>query len=101
MKEINTQKGIFYFILVPDDADATDFHYDSWFTRYVNHSKGSIKLDVNTEIISTTKDITEEQIKNILNDIKLKLFSNDIVFEALLEMYGLDINKNYIILRKL
>lgn len=64
MKEIIVNNNTYLFTEVPDDA--TNFHYDSHFNRYINHSKGSIKLDVNTEIISTTKDITEEQTESIV-----------------------------------
>jgi hypothetical protein len=52
MKKINLPSGNYLFIDVPHDA--TDFHYDSWFTRYINHSKGGISLSINTEIISTS-----------------------------------------------
>jgi hypothetical protein len=118
MKEINLPSGNYLFVEVPDDT--TDFHYDSWFTRYINHSKGSIKLDVNTEIISTTKDITEEQASKITFD---NSFTNDFYnfmydenpdkfdsnygltakesLQSLIQANGLDVNKNYLILKKL
>ena len=116
MKEINLPSGNYIFISVLDDA--TDFHYDSWFTRYINHSKGSIKLDVNTEIISTTKDITEEQAKSLIpvySELHKDLYANYLnnfyiesqfktakeSLQSLIQANGLDVNKNFLILRKL
>jgi hypothetical protein len=120
--EIQLNKNTYLFIEVPDDA--YDFHYDSWFTRYINHSKGSIKLDVNTEIISTTKDITEEQAGSIVEfdeingehpdfvngvawlNYKRNRYEYNRVFRAkeslqsLIQANGLDVNKNYLILKK-
>jgi hypothetical protein len=116
MKEIKLHNNTYLFVEVP--FDATDFYYDSWFTRYVNHSKGSIKFDVNTEIISTTKDITEEQAESIVEKIlgfgtknQYKDYKLDVNFsiyftpkeslQSLIQANGLDINKNYLILKKI
>ena len=44
-KEIIVNNKTYLFVEVPNVA--TDFHYDSWFTRYINHSKGAIKLNLN------------------------------------------------------
>jgi len=125
MKEINLPSGNYLFVEIPNDA--TDFHYDSWFTRYINHSKGNIKLDINTEIISTTKDITEEQAESIVDkhpyyqdrwfNWNYKLTENSSLIEklrpltfsyslstakeslqSLIQANGLDVNKTYLIL---
>ena len=124
MKEINLPSGNYLFVEVPDDV--TDFYYDSWFTRYINHSKGSIKLDVNTEIISTTKDITEKQAESIIEFKTETLYPEGFepyvtsgyrnynipytgIFniqrakeslQSLIQANGMDVNKNYLILLK-
>jgi hypothetical protein len=64
MKEIKIKDKTYLFVEVLDDTH--DFYYDSWFTKYINHSKGSIKLDIDTKLIATTKDITEEQAGSIV-----------------------------------
>lgn len=115
MNEINLPSGNYLFVEVSDDA--TGFHYDSYFTRYINHSKGGIKLDVNTEIISTTKDITEEQAGGIVEEVVAKekvigiqCFENYDIEElyclsakeslqSLIQVNGLDVNKTYLILK--
>jgi hypothetical protein len=115
MKEITTTKGTFIFIEV--EKDARNFQYDSWFTRYINYSKGSIKLDVNTKIISTTKDITEEKAKSIVENKSHRHsdygdFKNYIdngwtintakeSLQSLMEANELNLENNYLILQKL
>ena len=94
MREVKLQSGEYIFIEVPNDTK--DFNYDSWFTRYINHSKGRIQLDVNTKIISTTKDITEEQAQILMKDYNwAKPYSH------LWTKIGADKNKECIVRKKL
>lgn len=97
MKEITLSNKTYLFVEVPDDA--TDFHYDSHFNRYVNHSKGAIKLDVNTKIICTTKDIIEELDQNYYGTTLYTSAKESL--QSLIQVNSLDINKNYLILLKL
>jgi hypothetical protein len=124
MKEINTQKGIFYFVLVPDDAHdlgmetecEVSYRISSGEYKRINTSSLNFSFNVNG-ILGFTKDITEEQLLVILdnqngfwmNYIKSnpeKYFqywfdtSNESL-QSLIQANGLDINKNYLILKKL
>jgi hypothetical protein len=129
MKEITTNKGTFLFVEVPDDA--CDFNvimeilhikiqkkgYSE--TKYIELSDKRI-LDF-CKIISTTKDITEEQAENIVDfsdypnrrvyqdyetknedwlDLGYFVETTKESLQSLIQTNSLDINKNYLILLK-
>lgn len=130
MKEITTSKGTFLFIEVPDDA--LD---DRWFVVY-NVEKDSfcvefqtygdnIYVDLNTNkdcyVISTTKDISEEQCTEVVDSrwegIGLVYYKNYLTnyrdsrqwtiktakesLQSLILANDLSLETNYLILKKL
>lgn len=128
--EITTNNGTFLFIEIPDDAYDIYLNYipsvgkPNCDIRY----KRSVKKDTtiylspvfnfNLEIISTTKDITEEQSYIVIdssddygeNDWSYNknyvtgdwlLKSSKESLQSLIQANGLDINKNYLIVKKL
>jgi hypothetical protein len=141
MKEINLPSGNYLFVEVPDDAfDFKTIYEDKYTTLYVklksildnnpfseietfedwHHQECILETSRSLgipelKIISTTKDITEEQAKGIVETLSLygesrfkeyphEQFPFKKVFESLqslIQANGLDINKNYLILKKL
>jgi hypothetical protein len=137
MKEINLPSGNYLFVEVPDDAE--DFKIKPFFhfafeLQYVAESKKlknpkyrhtGLFLKNNFEIISTTKDITEEQAIKLVENHKYPsvITYRDYMFlhgtddyekehlydyftakeslQSLIQANGLDVNKNYLILKKL
>lgn len=126
---INNKKEEYLFVEVPDDSLTFNKSYrdSASFQGYViqlnltafsdNHIK--IKQFKDFEIISTTKDITEEQFENI-HEFYLKDTENgdELYYDFVLNGYILDsnfrssiisllksltlnINKNYLILQKI
>jgi hypothetical protein len=125
MQEIPLNNKEYLLVEVPDDA--TDFRYDSWFTRYINHSKGGIKLDVNTKIIGKISDILKDEdickglveskrIKESWNSSMTTVYLNYIPKEDLIGIYcqqatdsflsylqsiNLDLIKSWLLIQKL
>jgi hypothetical protein len=130
MKEINLPSGNYLFVKVPDDA--YDFKIGEalgnkviWYEFHPNLNKAIIPIpsQINYEVISTTKDITEEQAGSIVEfdeingehpdfvngvawlNYKRNRYEYNRVFtvkeslQSLIQANGLDINKNYLILR--
>ena len=122
MKEINTQKGIFYFVLVPDDATNFKFNEDSFSKIIMFETQNGIdSVEITKEkyeIISTTKDITEEQYELICpdyyfhtkdgDDLYYNFIKKEFIYDSnfkeslqsLLQANGLN-EPNYLILKKL
>lgn len=134
MKEIIVKDKTYLFVEIPDDA--TDFKLridnnifyrlkfeDKFLSTYNGSTTTSDFLNRydTVEIISTTKDISEEQAKTIVEKHP-NLFYRDYNFktyldenwtknwvsntakeslQSLLQANGLDVNKNYLILEKL
>lgn len=129
MKEITTNKGTFLFVEVPDDA--YDFRLGEIragsFVEYKTYDKFPTKKiiinlkKVKVKIISTTKDITEEQAENIVDfsdypnrrvyqdyetknedwlDLGYFVETTKESLQSLIQANGLDVNKNYLILLK-
>lgn len=122
MKQIEVNNKPYLFIEVPDDA--TDFYYDYHSVILYNSKsifdekccKGGIYDLPKNKIISTTKDISEEQCKKIIEgcfpfDHDMTMYYKDYIgykflktakksLQSLIEANGLDINKNYLILLK-
>ncbi len=134
MKEINLPSGNYLFIEIPNDV-----LQDRWFVVWDEENNTfnvefqtndkPIYTSLNTEkdcyIISTTKDITEEQAGSIVEfdeingehpdfvngvawlNYKRNRYEYNRVFtvkeslQSLIQANGLDINKNYLILKKL
>ena len=138
MKEINLPSDNYLFVEIPNDA----YNFKQGkirsgnFIQYQIKSKiltkiGNISLKkIKVEIISTTKDITEEQAESIVDkhpyyqdrwfNWNYKLTENSSLIEklrpltfsyslstakeslqSLIQANGLDINKNYLILKML
>lgn len=133
MKEIKIQDKTYLFIEIP--ADAYDFRYKimpdntKQLIATIKDENGNIGICyINEnpigEIISTTKDISEEQYIQYLTG-KSYLYSTDITgawegqvysidedeetvaltakesLKSLIQANGLDVSKNYLILRKI
>jgi hypothetical protein len=138
MKEIMTQKGTFLFLEVPDDV-----LYFRWFIVY-NVKKESFSVEFQTDndaiyislntnkdcyIISTTKDVTEEQAQSIVDSKEYESYdfdgrAYDVLYknynesedsfvlncdqyytakeslQSLIQANDLDIDKNYLIIKK-
>ena len=128
-KEIKIKDKTFLFVEVPDDVKS--YEIDEGFL-YCYDIEGKLsfalqaKLLVFYKIISTTKDISEEQAGNIVETRKypIKLttyrdymflhnssdYENEFLFDymtakeslnSLIQSLGLDVEKNYLILQKL
>ncbi len=122
MKEVKLQSGEYIFIEIPNDAYEFNIVGNNiWFLRHdvsENDGYGQIRTieHLLAEIISTTKDITEEMVCSTLeyqidnannNEIYFKNYSNNVFemkcaesLQSLIQSLGLDINKNYLILLK-
>ena len=135
MKEIKLKNSTYLFVEVPckdikhfwlcdrnrslayneknehESCTYTDLIPESYWLSQPKHS-------INYTIISTTKDITEEQAESIVerldNDNSYKDYELEITrvceyilstakesLQSLIQANGLDINKNYLILKKL
>jgi hypothetical protein len=131
MKEINLPSGNYLFVEVPDDAydfsnnlhsAQIDFLQDTPYKDSSIVIKDAVILrdyyNDKFEVISTTKDITEEQAYEIIDscddwgeddwsynknyitgDWLLKTAKESL--QSLIQANGLDIDKNYLILKKL
>lgn len=131
MKEIKLQDKTYLFIEVPNNSH--DFHIlspnkENWNGNYLIGKPDIYELidkvyKNNWEIISTTKDITEEQAGNMVGEVieehyqgykhyhnKLYQTEDDWTsyyveakesLQSLIQSIGLDIHKNYLILQKL
>jgi hypothetical protein len=125
MKEINLPSSNYLFVEVPDGSKeffisggnypAHPKVYLNWKrNNYINNALIAEGFDLKFEIISTTKDITEEQAGSIVD--KLYLGDKFMKFEnygfglpkfntakeslqSLIQANGLDVNKNYLILK--
>jgi hypothetical protein len=129
MKEINLPSGDYLFVEVPE------FAYNFQLSSYVSNNfkqylfivyssdkpnilelgESNCSYDLYGEIISTTKDITEEQAGSIVEikrneiDKYYENYDNAILLfetakeslQSLIQANGLDVNKNYLILKKL
>ena len=116
MKKVKTDKGTFIFVEVPDTLSLDE---------YLNLHKTIFKIE-HFEVISTTKNITEDQAATIVKKGGLRTFKDytyvdqDLdevgLFNALLQFKiktakesldtlllseSLDLNKNYLILKNL
>lgn len=130
MKEIITNKGTFLFVEVPDNFipqryGALDARNNCIWgknnnitcTIPISEKDFSIPYDnmgIKPNIISTTKDITEEEAKNIVekpeygwyltytkgNKDSYHCQTAKESLESLLKANGIDITKNYLILEK-
>ncbi len=123
MKRINLSSGNYLFIEVPDDVINFSYGVDSnWIYYYKKDYHNSfdhrhIEINYKTKLISTTKDITEEQafdlvdkfqehsqlITHYWNYVEKDWMLNTAKesLQSLIQVNGLDINKNYLILKKL
>jgi hypothetical protein len=130
MKEINLQDKTYLF--VEQDLDSHSHSLRKMKThvviKYKRESTGDSDWSDNIgglnvtlldyEVISTTKDITEEQAESIIEKVlgfgtktqykDYKLDANFSIYftakeslQSLIQANGLDINKNYLILKKL
>jgi len=120
---IITSKGTFLFVEVPDDVTnfiVEEFHINRTRLSFVSE-KEDLQYIINLygicSKIATTRDITEEQAESIVEfkpnrDSNYNLYknynNNGFVFgsakeslQALIQANGLDINKNYLILKQL
>jgi hypothetical protein len=128
MKEIKIQDKTYLFVEVPDGAItfAKNYRDSASFEGYViqwnltafsdNHTK--IREFKDFEIISTTKDISEKQAESIIGNIFCKCRYGSFMtlshpckkeckhpktpkesLQSLIQANGLDINKNYLILK--
>jgi len=137
MKEINLPSGNYLFVEVPDNAYDFDFKtigitMDRSGSLYITYKPKRNLIAIGKEsdtfeIISTTKDITEEQAERIV-EFKLETlypegfeplttggFRNYEIYsspyynirnakksiQSLIQANGLDVNKNYLIIKKL
>ena len=133
MKEIKLQNNTYLFVECEEDSHSHTLskykthavlHYKRTFTdgsEWSNNIGGANVILLDFEIISTTKDITEEQAVSIVlyTDIEShKLFVGGLFknynskhpsyycktakesLQSLIQANGLDINKNYLILLK-
>ena len=110
MKKVKTDRGTFIFVEVPDTLSLDE---------YLNLHKTIFKIE-HFEVISTTKNITEDQCENITGKIFCKCrYGSFMTFshpckkecqypitakeslDTLLLSESLDLNKNYLILKKL
>lgn len=125
MKEITTAKGTYLFVEVPNDAKNPIIKNNLLWVESADEwvSKAPIdKVSIAVTIISTTNEITEEQLKSIVekhpnlyyrdydvavDDIYIngwtanwKLVTAKESLQSLIKANGLDETKNYIILKK-
>ena len=133
MKEIQLNGSIYLLIEVPDDSyefkfviveDNADelpysilraYHKKGLSTTEIQEAE-DVKDIVSYEIISTTKDITEEQAKSLVEsqifpfrgtyykdytDPFMSLETAKESLQSLIQANGLDLTKNYLILKKL
>lgn len=129
MKEITTNNGTFLFIEISDDAYDIHVNYipsigkpncDIRYKRNVTKDTTvylSPFFNFNVKIISTTKDITEKQTESIVEfvcgvngigyrDYEIITMVNHKKtakesLQSLIQANGLDINKNYLIIKRL
>lgn len=115
--EIITGNGTFIFIEVPNNTTFKEFTFGlhSHRLEFYNEDNYVSSRDISRfQIISTTKDITEEQTESIVewNNVEQYYFlypstswQGDITakesLQSLIQVNGLDITKNYLILKKL
>jgi len=116
MKEIITNKGIFYFVEVSNHAYDFIFNEDDFSKIIIFKTINCIdSVEINKEdlqIISTTKNITEEQAESIVQyfdklylyldyngSVKGKLTAKSSL-QSLIQANGLSLEKNYLILKK-
>jgi hypothetical protein len=118
MIEINLPSGSYLFVECDNDCKPIQIAHN------IINKPNSLIFDYSIQLISTTKDITKEQAESIVfhhvvNDTKY--YSNYLPYESqdfrdvidnsfktakeslqsLIRANGLDINKNYLILKKL
>ncbi len=110
MKEINLPSGNYLFVEVPDDCKPEQIAHN------IINKPNSLIFDFSVQLISTTKDITEEQAQNIVGIMKDNtgnhyynfIYSKYMIgwsakesLHSLIQANELDVNKNYLILKKL
>ena len=126
MKEIKLPSGNYIFVEVSDDAKVKDYDIDkAIYTNLYNLKKGESantlsQKEEDFKIISTTKDITEEECKKYVEGFfkhdlsqnfdcwKNYYNSSGLTYskatakkslQSLIQANGLDVNKNYLILK--
>ena len=136
MKEINLPSGNYLFVEIPNDVlqdrwfvvwDEENNTFNVEFQTNDKPTYTSLNTEKDCYIISTTKDITEEQAERIV-EFKLETlypegfeplttggFRNYEIYsspyyniqnakksiQSLIQVNGLDVNKNYLIVKKL
>ena len=129
LKEINLPSGDYLFVEVPDDAHdlgmetecEVSYRILNGHYKRINTSSLNFSFNVNG-IIGFTKDITEEQAGSIVELFSITRLSqfgyknyllskdkyNDFTcktakesLQSLIQANGLDVNKNYLILKKI
>jgi hypothetical protein len=124
MKEIQVKDKTYFFVEIPIEDRYTDYDIDkAIYTNLYDLKRGKSTTilsnkEIDFQIISTTKDITEEQAESIVErldnensfkDYELE-FTKDCEYilatakeslQSLIQANGLDVNKNYLILQKL
>lgn len=118
MKEINLPSGNYLFIEVPDDAyNFSVYKYN--ITSQIRYFYDNYQCDITIQkadwgIISTTKDITEEQANSLVEKPEYGWYltytkgnmdsyhcqTAKESLQSLIQANDLDINKNYLILKK-
>lgn len=125
MTNITTSKGEFIFVEVPEDAENFTLHdnesitFDSKIEEDLTKEYWgyrSINKDSYEKIISTTKDITEEQAQLICPFIESQYVYQNFMglldqawdcgtaiqsLQSLIKANNLDINNNYLIIKKM
>lgn len=111
-KEINLPSGNYLFVEVDEDCKPKQIAHN------IVNKPNSLVLNHSVDLISTTKDITEEQTGSIVDKVlgfgtrpQYKDYKLDASFsiyftakeslQSLLQANGLDTNKNYLILKRL
>jgi len=119
MKEFKTSKGSFLAVKVPEKA--SDFYvfndkYDPYLFYKIKHETGRIHLDyAKYSIIGLLSEITEEQAKEVVDKEMMKTFidytQSKVVdtyclysalesFNSLMQANEIDLNGNWLILKK-
>lgn len=127
MKKLKTDNGVFVFVEIPNDAIASDYDIDkALYTSIYNLKKGEggeviSNKEEDFKIISTFNDISNDESMGIVDIVGGKLNGTDLQYKdylcnginysffnnpkkslkSLIEYHQLDLNKNYLILKKL
>jgi hypothetical protein len=128
MKKITLNDNTYLFVEVSDDAKDFKLNEDDFSKIIIFETQNNIdSIEItkeNYQIISTTEDIAEEQAGSFVDKKKIKESWNDTMtdvyinyeakeligkyvktakesLQSLIQANGLDINKNYLILKQL